>query len=329
MLYNGNTKIIKIGNENAAYDSAKKVYQYYKPDGGSEPEKDWSKEYITFLALEDGTFKNNLVELDYSFDGGNTWATIAANTDTPTVTAGSVMLVRKDGLLPSTHAKGTFSSTGRFEVMGNPHLSFTGKHIADVYLSLFSGCTGLTSAENLVLPETTLAQGCYSRMFQDCTSLTAAPELPATTLAPQCYASMFDGCTSLATAPLLPATTLAEDCYSSMFAGCTSLTTAPALPATTLSIRCYRFMFALCSSLTEAPALPASVLTEQCYNYMFSSCTSLNYIKMLATDVSARRCLGDWVYNVASSGTFVKNAAMTTLPTGTSGIPTGWTVVDA
>lgn len=326
MIYNGSTKIIKIGNDNAACDNSKKVYQYYKP---AEQETDWSQEYLTFLALEDGTFKNNHVELDYSFDGGNTWTTIAANTDTPTVTSGSVMLVRKDGLLPSTYAQGTFSSTGRFEVMGNPHLSFTGTHIADEYPSLFSGCTGLTSAENLVLPETTLTQKCYSNMFQDCTSLTAAPELPATTLAPQCYASMFDGCTSLATAPVLPATTLAEDCYMSMFAGCTSLTTAPALPATTLSIRCYRDMFALCSSLTEAPALPASVLTEQCYDYMFSSCTSLNYIKMLATDVSARRCLGDWVYNVASSGTFVKNASMVTLPSGTSGIPTGWSVVDA
>jgi hypothetical protein len=34
-------------------------------------------------------------------------------------------------------------------------------------------------------------------MFQDCTSLTAAPALPATTLAWVCYTYMFTGCTSL------------------------------------------------------------------------------------------------------------------------------------
>ena len=46
---------------------------------------------------------------------------------------------------------------------------------------------------------------------------------------------------------------------------------------------------------------------------------------MLATDVSASGCLFWWVYGVASSGTFVKQAS-TTLPTGWSGIPDGWTV---
>ena len=58
---------------------------------------------------------------------------------------------------------------------------------------------------------------------------------------------------------------------------------------------------------------------------MFNNCWELNYIKMLATDVSATDCLTDWVAAVASSGTFVK-AASTTLPTGYSGIPDGWTV---
>ena len=34
-------------------------------------------------------------------------------------------------------------------------------------------------------------------MFQNCTSLTQAPELPATTLANSCYSYMFQNCTSL------------------------------------------------------------------------------------------------------------------------------------
>ena len=196
---------------------------------------------------------------------------------------------------------------------------------------LFSECTGLTSAENLVLPATTLADYCYAKMFQYCTSLTSAPALPATTLADGCYENMFYGCTSLISAPTLPATTLAEACYDSMFFGCTSLTTAPALPATTLADYCYANMFRDCTNLTSAPELPATALTNYCYFYMFASCTNLNYIKCLATDISANSCKTGWVGGVSSTGTFVKNPGITENEwgRGNSGIPANWTVQDA
>ena len=61
---------------------------------------------------------------------------------------------------------------------------------------------------------------------------------------------------------------------------------------------------------------------------MFYGCSNLNHIKMLATDISATDCLSDWVSGVASTGTFVKNPNMTSLPTGNNGIPSGWTVVN-
>jgi hypothetical protein len=139
---------------------------------------------------------------------------------------------------------------------------------------------------------------------------------------------MFSDCTSLTTAPELPATTLADHCYGYMFSDCTSLTTAPELPATTLTNGCYNGMFYDCTSLTTAPGLPATTLTSYCYNSMFRGCTKLNYIKMLATDISASNCLGSWVDGVASSGTFVKNPIMNSLPTGVSGIPSNWTVMN-
>jgi len=60
-------------------------------------------------------------------------------------------------------------------------------------------------------------------MFEDCTSLTIAPELPATVLATQCYDSMFEGCTSLITVPELPATILEKKCYYNMFYKCSSI----------------------------------------------------------------------------------------------------------
>jgi hypothetical protein len=88
-------------------------------------------------------------------------------------------------------------------------------------------------------------------------------------------------------------------------------------------------MFSGCKSLTTAPELPATTLADACYSCMFINCSKLNYIKMLATDISASNCLTNWVSGVASTGTFVKNPAMTSLPTGDAGIPEGWTVQNA
>jgi hypothetical protein len=114
-----------------------------------------------------------------------------------------------------------------------------------------------------------------------------------------------------------------------MFEGCTSLTTAPKLPATKLAEYCYSGMFWNCKSLVIAPELPATTLADKCYFQMFSGCTSLNHIKMLATDISASHCLYRWVYNVASTGTFIKHPNMNSLSTGENGIPNGWSVQNA
>lgn len=109
-----------------------------------------------------------------------------------------------------------------------------------------------------------MADFCYSSIFCDCTSLTAAPALPATTLTKICYSKMFSGCTSLTQAPELPATILIKNCYTQMFKGCTSLTKAPEeLPATTLAGNCYSSMFADCTSLTGTIHCPASTANDE------------------------------------------------------------------
>ena len=249
---------------------------------------------------------------------------------------------------------GFFYGKSKLKSAGNLILPAT-TLVKSCYQGMFQQCTSLTTAPT-ILPATTLAQDCYNQMFYRCTSLSTAPELPAMTLARNCYGSMFYQCTSLVTAPALPATTMVErDCYNSMFYGCTSLTTAPALPATklvsncymgmfnrctslaiapelpatTLANYCYSSMFNGCTSLTTAPVLPAPTLADSCYSSMFNGCTNLNYIKCLATNKSASNCTGNWVSNVAASGTFVKNSSMTGWTTDANGIPSGWTVQDA
>ena len=192
------------------------------------------------------------------------------------------------------------------------------------YASMFWECSSLAEAPDL--PAKTLASSCYSNMFGGCTSLVEAPELPATAVQRGCYGSMFINCTSLVEAPKLPAMYMAESCYNFMFSGCTSLVNAPELPATSLAKECYSYMFRDCTSLVNAPVLPATTLATQAYYRMFYNCNKLNEITMLATDISASGCMYEWVYRVASTGTFIKAASMESLSRGANGIPNGWTV---
>ena len=283
---------------------------------------DFSTKPLTFNILSAGTINwvassSVTKTIEYKLNDGE-WTSITSNTGssapTITVNSGDKLQFRGNNAQYATSYSeyNTFSgSTALFKAEGNIMSLIYGDDFknkltissAYTFVSLFRDCANLVSAENLVLPATTLATGCYNNMFYGCSSLTAPSILPATTLASNCYGSMFYGCSSLTVAPELPATTLAGACYGNMFNGCTSLTTAPELPATTLNV--------------------------MCYNSMFQKCSSLNYIKCLATNISARYPTLNWVNGVASTGTFVKNPSMSGWTTGIDGIPTGWTVQDA
>ena len=292
---------------------------------------------LTFNIISGGTINwtasssSNTITIEYKLNGGK-WASITSNTGASapsiTVNTGDKIQFRGSNTSYGTSASSysTFgNSTAEFKVEGNimslinPTNFATATTLGSKYTfnGLFNGCTGLTSAENLVLPATTLADSCYYNMFYgcsslvtapkelpadtlttncyvqmfcNCTSLTKVPKLPATTLATYCYRYMFGGCTSLTTAPELPATTLANNCYYQMFYKCSSLATAPALPARTLADGCYRDMFRNCTSLTTAPALPATTLADSCYNSMFNGCKSLTQAPALPANSLVRDC---------------------------------------
>lgn len=297
-------------------------------------------DYLTIEALENGlTAKLSDNTCEYCVDGDGNWKTLAAGTATESVNAGQTLSFRGELTPTISNGIGTFTISKKCNLKGNCMSMLFGDNAANNYslegkncafYRLFYGCENIVNVSSNFLPATTLAFSCYDMMFYFCFNLTTAPELPATTLANSCCCQMFYSCSSLTTAPsILPATTLMLDCYNNMFGGCYNLTTTPELPATTLAEGCYKYMFMRCTSLTTAPTLPATTLANECYRQMFCDCTNLNYIKMLAMDISARGCLSGWVNGVASTGTFAKNPVMTSLPTGTSGIPEGWTVQDA
>ena len=197
---------------------------------------------------------------------------------------------------------------------------------------MFAYCNKLIASPKLDRLTTVSASACRY-MFNGCDSLVTGPTILSIESAPAyCFESMFYGCSSLVNAAELPATTLATNCYVNMYSHCTSLTTIPSiLPATTLAESCYENMYKDCKALTTAPELPALTLVTNCYKQMFSGCSNLNYIKALFTTNpgTTGNYTGNWVSNVSSTGTFVKNANATWTTTGSNGVPTGWTVETA
>ena len=308
----------------------------------------WADEYLTFVALEDGTISfdiwqtmgtDMITSISYSTDNGETWTT-TENQDnksgsiviTVNVNEGDKVLWKGDAQQFGYEDEETyqtfgsfFSSTCEFDAMGNVMSLLYGDNFvgettienSHCFCYLFSDLEGIkhtlvVNANNLVLPATILADVCYGSMFDSCTNLTSAPELPATTLAQYCYGGMFYNCTSLTTAPELPATTLVQSCYSSMFCSCTSLTSTPQLPATTLAESCYGNMFYDCTSLTSAPQLPATTLAEYCYDSMFKGCTSLTSAPQLPATTLANYCYNK-MFNGCTNLTTAPQLSATTL----------------
>ncbi len=323
--------------------------------------KDPLGQELTFEIVASGSvvFRNSGT-MQYSKNGGE-WTSMPTGVTGINVAAGDKVRFRDSATKAVSGA--TSASTATFKVSGNimslvHPTDFEKNHVLpgnNTFTGMFRNTSKVIDASNLLLPAKSLTHSCYAAMFNTCTGLTGAPELPAMELAAECYHGMFLGCRSLTAAPELPALTVYDQSYRSLFSGCYSLTTAPELPATTLGTTCYCDMFLGCTGLTQAPSiLPAMTLTSDCYWQMFSGCTSLetapelpapvvafhsyadmflgcsklNYVKCLATSVTTDNAQS-WLGSVASSGTFVKHPDMTSWTRGTSGIPTGWTVVDA
>ena len=355
--------LVERNSAECGYVPPPPMYRWVNVTPTSDPNSYWcedcesayTNQYLTFVAIDSGTFSfsgtsystidNSSIE--YSVDNGSTWNTLNRGVQSPTISAGQKIMWKSTSLQPTKDnvginydGIGIFLSTGRFNVEGNAMSLYYGGNFANKtslngkdgsFAYLFSGCTGLISAENLVLPATTLSDWCYYSMFYECSGLTTPPALPATTLSEWCYSWMFDGCTSLAFAPTLPATTLASHCYSTMFHRCASLTTAPQLPATTLAQACYANMFQDCDSLTVAPALPATNLTGAygCYNLMFYGCNSLTTPPALPATTLANYCYAymfDGCYSLTTApelpATTLKETCYAGMFNGCSGLTT-------
>ena len=252
---------------------------------------------ISYYNFSGDTYTNEFINsfsspIRYSKNYGVSWESItpsASGNISISVNTGDIVIFDKTNTYGSGPYELTFNfstSTARFEAYGK----------CPEYGYLFRNCNGLVSVQNLKIKLGYNSQG----LFAGCTNLTTVPDFSNITEIPSC------GCMH-------------------MFSACTSLTTPVDFSnvQTVLNRGC-ECMFNGCTSLTTAPELLAPILTVRCYQYMFSGCSNLNYIKCLATDISAENCTLNWLQNVSSNGTFIKNDN-TEWSEGDSGIPTGWT----
>lgn len=139
----------------------------------------------------------------------------------------------------------------------------------------------------------------YSFFFKDCHNIFDSPICPATTLAEGCYLRMFEGCDKLVNGVNLMGITLAEGCYTNMYKGCSNLQNPGSLNANTLVRDCYNGMYYGCTSLQTAPQLKAEQMVNGCYNNMFWGCEQLNFIEI---DLKYKSPAGEWgMYNMFTS----------------------------
>jgi len=203
---------------------------------------------LTLVADEDGKitvyFNGGITlanDIKYTVNGG-TEQTIAKNTE------GSYDIVLKKGDMVQLYSNNTSLGGGsvagargytravaegskhinirpsmKTEIFGNVMSLLKGKdnlesataiESPNAFYGLFSGADKLVNSDDreLVLPATTLKEGCYDNMFSGCKGIEKAPELPAPTLVKDCYSGMFSGCSKLSEVKCLATDVSADGC---------------------------------------------------------------------------------------------------------------------
>ena len=253
---------------------------------------DYSKQYLTFKALEDCVFTltiseyapapsnprydtHTLTSISYSIDGGETWVTTNNVSNqvvvitTPTIHKGQKVLWKGIGTnLNGASGNTNFSSTGKYEAYGNI-LSLIEDEQFDSIYDLYASDVNRQTYRNL-----------FTGLFKDNQNLMSVENL------------------------ILPLNINSDLSY------------------------CYAFMFQNCTSITKAPVLPSTYAGEDCYRGMFQGCSSLQYIKALFLNTptdGGNSGTRYWVQGVSETGTFVQNEEATwETKSNNYAIPYGW-----
>ena len=203
---------------------------------------------LTFVASEDGiitvTFKGGIIlanDIHYTINAGEE-QTISKNTSGAfdiQVKKGDVVSMYSQNKSLGISAVAAARSVTRgvdsdakyinirpsmkTEIYGNVMSLLKGKdnlesataiEAENAFYGLFAGAEKLVNNSDrlLVLPATTLTEGCYQDMFNGCKGIEKAPELPAPKLEKNCYGEMFYDCAKLNHVKCLATDISAEGC---------------------------------------------------------------------------------------------------------------------
>ena len=212
------------------------------------PETSMEETPLTLVAIEDGkitvTFYNGIIlqnDIHYFIKGGPE-QTIAKDTK------GSYDIIVKKGDVVRFYSTNTSLGSGavaatrgltravdtdakyinikpsiKTEIYGNVMSLLKGRddfakadaiEANNAFYGLFAGAEKLVNSteHKLVLPATTLMEGCYQDMFNGCKGIEKAPELPASALVKDCYKEMFCDCAKLSHVACLATDVTASDC---------------------------------------------------------------------------------------------------------------------
>lgn len=206
-----------------------------------DPTHDYSQDYLTLRILTSGdviwksygTGSNKTIEYSINDEPWNQITATTSGINIP-VNAGDVVRFRGNNNRYCEGNKANYSGfdgcTATYDVEGNIHSMLYGDNFigndnltnTTYHFTQFFKQSGVVSAENLILPATTLKNYCYRALFSLASHLITPPQLPATTLAQGCYWYLFERC-PIQSAPELPAPILVRECYGYMFTGCSSL----------------------------------------------------------------------------------------------------------
>lgn len=306
---------------------------------------DYLREYLTieivsagtivFSERDTGTPVNKVIEVSVNNCAWTAMATSASTTIN--VAVGDKIRCRGNNTTYKGSSAGSraefVKSTAIFNLYGNiMSLIYGDNFIGNTTLngsfrSMFEG-TNAVDADNLIFPALVVPDEGYMNMFMNCYLLEKQPTVLATEAGNKAFQGFVAGCTKLKVGKEIYVTKLnGTNVFQYMYQGDTALETVTStLPATSLTKYCYSYMFNGCSNLTNTPFLPASSVPSSAYYFLFRNCSKVNYIRCYATS-RVLMATTNWVYGVSQTGTFVKKRDAS-WPTGNSGIPNGWTVIE-
>jgi hypothetical protein len=187
-LFQTHSQYVSFANGN--FDKPNVSYCLDVEDVHYNPFHNYSLDYLTFVALESGTFtfnsNDNTATINYSLDNGNTWVELASGSSTPTITAGNKVLWKGELEVSGSGSfatSGNFSSSGTCDIEGNIMSIIAGDDFAqatEVVQKQFSRTFSVkvVNAKNLILPATTLADDCYYEMFGVTSYMLNEPQIP-------------------------------------------------------------------------------------------------------------------------------------------------------